>query len=80
MVGGVVGQLVIVGLGGQEVGFDEVVDFDCGVWCCVWGEGGDLDWLFFGWYLCDWFLFGLYCVYFGYCLLGLVDLGLLLLL
>ncbi len=44
------------------------------------GEGGDLDRLLAGRHLCDRLLLGLHRAHFGHGLLGLADLGLLLLL
>ncbi len=78
--GGVVGQLAIAGLGGQEVGLDEAADLDRGARCRARGDGGDLDRLLAGRHLCNRLLLGLHRAHFGYRLLGLADLGLLLLL
>ncbi|MNT02514.1 hypothetical protein D3C72_1370150 [compost metagenome] len=76
--GGVVGQLAIAGLGGQEIGLDEAADLDRGARRGARGDGGDLDRLLARRHRR--LLFGLQRADVGDRLLGLHDLGLLLLL
>ncbi|KAG1407161.1 hypothetical protein G6F59_012333 [Rhizopus arrhizus] len=78
--GGIVGQLAIACLGGQEVGLDEAADLDRSARRGARSDGGDLDRLLPGRHLCDRLLPGLHRADFGHRQLGLADLGLLLLL